>query len=130
MLHCSFSAAKTLSTQGFLEKKMRGKENPRPSRERLSDHAVFGRFQPPKRQINGTGEQANRNQANHPVWRNLPPVSAEATHNRIAQELPPLYSPLGRVRASHSTGHGTAASCLLLLGGRKPCTHFYKTIIY
>ena len=58
------------------------------------------------------------------------PPFHEQTHNRIVQVLPPLYSPLGRVRASHSTGHGKAASCLLLLGGQKPCTHFYKTIIY
>ena len=58
----------------------------------------------PKRQKNGTDEQPHRNRGKRPVWRNLPHRCAEATHNRIAQGLPPLYSPLGRVRASHLTG--------------------------
>ena len=76
-----------------------------------------------KRQINVTDEQEHRNQRNRPVWRNLPPFLPRKHKNEYRRQLPSLYSPLGRVRASHSTGHGKAASCLLLLGGQKPCTH-------
>ncbi len=37
--------------------KKRGKVNTRPSREHPTDHAVFGRFQPKKQQINSTGKR-------------------------------------------------------------------------
>ena len=74
--------------------------------------------------------ELHRSRTNRPVWQNLPPFLPRKHKTEYRRQLPPLYSPLGRVRASHSTGHGKAASCLLLLGGRKPCTHFYKTNIY
>ena len=129
MLHCSFSAVKTLSTQGFLKKKSEVKYNPTPKRTPHRPRRVRA-VSAPKRQINGTDEQPHRNRSNRPVWRNLPPFPPRKHKTEYRRQLPPLYSPLGRVRASHSTGHGKAASCLLQLGGQKPCTHFYKTNIY
>ena len=123
MLHCSFSAVhsvdfeKKKARQGISPPQARTPHRPRRVRAVLA----------PKRQINGTDEQPDRNRTNRPVWRNLPPFPPRKHKTEYRRQLPPLYSPLRRVRASHSTGHGKAASCLLLLGGRKPCTHFYKT---
>ena len=126
MLHCSFSAVQSVD---FDEEKAReGKHLTKP-RTPLRPRRVRA-VSAPKRQINGTDEQPHRNKRNRPVWRNLPTFPQRKHKNEYRRQLPPLYSPLGRVRASHSTGHSKAASCLLLLGGQKPCTHFYKTIIY
>ncbi len=71
MLHCSFSAVKTLSTQGFLKKKSEVRYNPPRTRTPHRPRRVR-EVSAPKRQINGTDEQPHRNRRNRPVWRNLP----------------------------------------------------------
>ena len=129
MLHCSFSAVKMLSTQGFLKKKSEVRYNPTPNKNTPQTTPCSGGFSPKtadKRHGRATAPQLKK----PPRVAKFAPFPPWKHKTEYRRQLQPLYSPLGRVRASHSTGHGKAASCLLLLGGQKPCTHFYKTIIY
>ena len=56
------------------------------------------------------------------------PFSAVVSEIRRRRGLRFCTLSLERVRASHSTGRGTPAPCLLLLGGQKPCTHFLPSL--
>ena len=122
MLHCSFSAVKTLSTQGFLKNKSEVRYNPTPNKYAPQTTPCSGGFSPKtadKRLRRATAPQPKK----PPRVAKFAPFPPWKHKTEYRRQLPPLYSPLGRVRASHSTGHGKAASCLLQLGGRKPCTH-------